>query len=362
MAQIPASTSTSKEDLLAELREEFERIQTQLNELASLIEHSEVEVDKLSQRNQQVAMHLMQVEDNFDSVPRADIKSAYEMSQDARQRLLTMRGQLEKMKSDQNNLSYFSDILRNVIQLVEGVDALKPSAGKGHIADPNAAQLIIRIVEAQEEERLRLSRQMHDGPAQSLTNFILQAEICQRLFDRGDPQRASEELSNLRTAATGTFQKVREFIEDLRPMMLDDLGLLPTVRRYVDTFQEKNAVNVKLNFSGEERRIETHLEVMVFRGIQEMMSNARDHGGASEITVDLDLGFDTVTAQVEDNGSGFDPEAILNYEGNGDKKAIGLATLRERLELVGGALQVESEEAQGSRITLTIPTSLEEFA
>ena len=79
---------------------------------------------------------------------------------------------------------------------------------------------------------------MHDGPAQSLTNFILQAEICQRFFDR-NPDKAAEELENLKNDASMTFQKVRDFIFDLRPMMLDDLGVVPTVRRYTESFRRK---------------------------------------------------------------------------------------------------------------------------
>jgi two-component system sensor histidine kinase DegS len=361
MAQIPETTS-SKDELLEETRTEYDRVQVQLRELASLIEHSQIEVDKLSQRNQSVATHLRQIEDNFDTTPREDIRSAYEMAQDARQRLLTMRGQLEKLQSDQNNLEHFSQILRRVLELVEGAEISDTPKRKGRIADPDAANLIIRIVEAQEGERLRLSRQIHDGPAQSLTNFILQAEICQRLFDRNDPQRASEELSNLRAAATGTFQKVREFIEDLRPMMLDDLGLVPTVRRYVSNFQEKSGVTVQINLSGEERRIESHLEVMVFRGIQELLSNVRDHASATHVVVDLDLGPNTVTGVVEDNGRGFDVEAVLHFENSdAENKPIGLSTLRERLEMVGGTLEAWSEENRGSRITLTLPTSLDNF-
>ena len=86
--------------------------------------------------------------------------------------------------------------------------------------------MIVRVVEAQEAERQRLSRQIHDGPAQALSNFILQTEIAMRLFDI-DTERARAELQSLKTSATSTFQKVRDFIFDLRPMMLDDLGLVP---------------------------------------------------------------------------------------------------------------------------------------
>jgi two-component system sensor histidine kinase DegS len=96
------------------------------------------------------------------------------------------------------------------------------------------------IVNAQESERQRLSRQMHDGPAQALSNFILQTEIAMRLFDL-DPAQARDELGNLKTSAMGTFQRVRSFIFELRPMMLDDLGFNSTLRKYADAFKTSRA-------------------------------------------------------------------------------------------------------------------------
>ena len=179
-----------------------------------------------------------------------------------------------------------------MLQRLQGVDILPaaPSSAADDGKDSGkGAMNIVRIIQAQEEERQRLARQMHDGPAQSLTNFILQAEICQRLFDR-NPARAAEELDNLKTVASVTFQKVREFIFDLRPMMLDDLGVVPTVRRYVDSFREKNDIDVKLDIFGDERRLATHREVMIFRGIQELMAMARDYANPTSISIRLELG------------------------------------------------------------------------
>jgi two-component system sensor histidine kinase DegS len=215
----------------------------------------------------------------------------------------------------------------------------------------------VRIIQAQEEERQRLARQMHDGPAQSLTNFILQAEICQRLFDR-NPERAGEELNNLKTAASVTFQKVRDFIFDLRPMMLDDLGVVPTVRRYVDSFREKNDIATELEISGEERRLESHREVMVFRSVQELMSHARDYATASQLKVKLDMTGRTVRLAIQDNGRGFDPETVFgeHEEGYQDARAQGLITLKEKFELIGGSMSVLSNETDGTLVRLEMPS------
>jgi len=217
------NSESPREQLLSLLHNEFSRIKTQLTELEALVQQTHNEVERLQQKNAMVTNRLHQIEANFDSVPRPDIRVAYNEALDTRSRLLTMRGNLEKLQSDQNQLRQMADIISKVLAQVEG---LAPAAFQSEAAAAEtspAAINIIRIIEAQENERKRLARQMHDGPAQSLTNFILQAEICQRLFDR-NPDRAAEELNNLKSVASSTFQKVRDFIFDLRPMMLDDLG------------------------------------------------------------------------------------------------------------------------------------------
>ena len=358
--QTQAATNP-REELLSFLHGENEKVQKQLVELQALIEQTHNEVERLQQKNAMVTNRIHQIEANFDSVPRQDIRVAYNEAMDTRNRLLTMRGNLEKLQSDQGQLTGTAEILTKVLGQMEG---LSPTAFAGSsaasVAETNpAAANIVRVIEAQEIERQRLARQMHDGPAQSLTNFILQAEICQRLFDR-NPDRAAEELNNLKTVATGTFQKIRDFIFDLRPMMLDDLGLIPTLRRYAEAYQEKSEMTVVLHILGDERRLESHREVIVFRTIQELLNNAREHARASNVTVTLDMGPDVITTTVEDNGQGFNPEDIFaataaDEPPQPDDKALGLKTLRERLEMVGGALDVSSEEGRGSRITARIP-------
>src|SRR5262245_15914642 len=243
-----------------------------------------------------------------------------------------MRGQLEKFQANKESLEKEQTLLGQILNKLQGVDML--STGVDSPSEVGGAKVsvnIVRIVQAQEEERQRLARQMHDGPAQSLTNFILQTEICQRLFDR-DPERAAEELNNLKSTASVTFQKVRDFIFDLRPMMLDDLGVVPTVRRYVDSFREKNDIEVTLDILGDAARLETHREVLVFRAIQELMAQARDYASATNVSIRLDMTSNTIKIQVMDNGRGFDAEAIFRSgeDHPADARAQSLITLKEK--------------------------------
>lgn len=333
------------ETLLEEARLELESTQRELRDIKLTLNQSRSELDKLTQRNAQIAAQLRQMQPNLENLPRADIKAAYEAAQDAQQRLFAMRSQVERLQADQNSLDRLADYLKKTVATLEGLTASARPAQAG-----GDKPMVARIVEAQETERQKLSRQIHDGPAQALSNFVLQSEIAMRLFEK-DPALARAELANMKTAATTTLQKIRDFIFDLRPMMLDDLGLAPTVKRYVDAFKDKSGIPTTLTITGAERRLESVREVMIFRGLQELLSNVRNHAQATEVRVTLDTDDIRVRAIVEDNGKGFNPESLTD----GKQKTIGLSALKERIELLGGALELDSQPGQGTRVVMDVP-------
>ncbi|MBC8098385.1 MAG: hypothetical protein H7Y11_03005 [Armatimonadetes bacterium] len=343
-----------KQEIVTLVGDEMNLIKRRLSEMKGQIDQQQTMVDREQQRNVDVVADLQNIANNLDTVPRQDIREKYEEALSVRSRLGTMRGQLEKFQSTYEQLQKDQVLLNQVLTKLQGVDMLD-TGGEVDVTK-SASSNIIRIVQAQEDERQRLARQMHDGPAQSLTNFILQAEICQRLFDR-NPQRAAEELINLKTAASSTFQKVRDFIFDLRPMMLDDLGVVPTVRRYVHSFKEKNDIQVDLEISGEERRLENHREVMLFRAIQELMGHSRDFASASQIKIRLDMSGDRIKIIIEDNGRGFDADAVLGGgdDAHNNPRAQALVTLRDKYVMVDGAAMIDSSENEGTTVRLELP-------
>lgn len=348
----------SRAELIDILTQEMKRVRDKLTELKVQVDQTQIVVDREQTRNNDVFTELRAVQDNIETVPRQDIRQRYDEALDARYRLLTMRGQLEKFSSIRERLEIEQNMLREVLNRLQGIESLPTGAGTAtdEPADGGRGPVnIVRIIQAQEEERQRLARQMHDGPAQSMTNFILQAEICQKLFDR-NPARAAEELDSLKSSAGVTFQKIREFIFDLRPMMLDDLGVVPTVRRYVDSFKEKNDIEIKLDIFGDERRLQTHREVLIFRTIQELMALARDYANPSQLTVRLDLSGNPAKITIQDNGRGFDADAAFSSEeGSHDPRVPSLITLREKFDLVRGSVAVESEETEGTTIRVELP-------
>ena len=322
---------------------ELEETQRALREVTLMIEQSQGELGKITQRNAAITSHLQQLQKQSTSVE--DLKMSYDSALDVQQRLFVMRGQLEKLQNDTVHLTKYKAVLE---KLVSGgndhsVNSSTPVSGaKSQMAG------IEMIVNAQESERQRLSRQMHDGPAQALSNFILQTEIAMRLLD-ADPAQARDELGSLKASAMGTFQKVRSFIFELRPMMLDDLGLIPTLKKYADAFKEQAGLDVSVTVTGTERRLEPYLEVMVFRAVQELLGNASRHSQATLIKVQADLGNDLIRVSVEDNGKGFSPEILK------ESKNLGLKLIRERAEMLGGSFEVDSAAGSGARISFTVP-------
>jgi len=342
------SDTESLEHFSEEYSREYEQTQRELKEIDLLIQQTTAEVERLAQRNTHVTNRLRQIEAVLDTVPREDVREAYVAVLDTQQRLFTMRGQLEKLQSNQRNITRYLDLLRSVLEVTASTKADVQVMEEGEPSQP----LVVRIIEAQERERLKLSRQIHDGPAQSLTNLILQAEICERLFE-SDPSRAQAELANLRNAVAGTFQKVKGFILNLRPMMLDDLGVVPTLRRYVDSFSDNSGVPAHLMVTGKERRLESHKEVTIFRIVQELLNNAVDHAHATNVQINLDLSDDRVRVSVEDNGSGFElTETLISP----DADKLGLATMRERIEMLGGQIHFDSGLGRGTKVSFELPT------
>jgi two-component system sensor histidine kinase DegS len=335
-------SSTSIEDPQNLIQSELDETARSLREITLMLEQSRVEVGKLTQRNVAVTANLQKIQAQINNISREELRVAYDAAMDAQQRLFVMRGQLEKLQGDQAHLERYKGMLERL------KNAVKTGGVNGGKSDRGGISSVEMLVNVQEAERQRLSRQMHDGPAQALSNFILQTEIAMRLFDV-DAAQARDELGNLKIAAMSTFQKVRNFIFELRPMMLDDLGLAPTILRYADMFKEQAGVEVSVTITGSERRMEPYVEVMIFRAMQELLSNAVHQNQANLVKIQLDMGNTLVKFSMDDNGKGFDTDSL------GKEANLGLKLIKERTEMLGGAFEINSSPGKGARVTLSIP-------
>ncbi len=209
----------------------------------------------------------------------------------------------------------------------------------------NTSRQVFQIIE---EERMRIARDMHDGPAQSMSNLVLQAEILERLVHK--PEAILTELQDFKSSVRNALDETRQLIFDLRPMTLDDLGLVPTLRRYTREYTEQQGILVRLNVVGEERRLPGNIEGTLFRIIQEALTNAHKHSQAKMVEVGLDLTGERIHANVRDDGIGFDVRKV--EAGLAENRNLGLVSMRERCELEHGTLEIRSQPGKGTEIRM----------
>ncbi len=261
---------------------------------------------------------------------RADLAATEERQVELGTRLTSIRAEQEVLRAVYRSLD---DLLAS---------SAGPANGTARLRD--ASRQVFQIIE---EERMRIARDMHDGPAQSMANLVLQAEIIERLIAR-DPKMVVSELADFKNGVRSVLDDTRRLIFDLRPMTLDDLGLVPTLRKFVGEFGERNAVNAHLRVVGEEIRMGGGLEQTLFRIVQEALNNARKHAKATNVEVVVTFLPTQVSAVIRDDGVGMDVDAT---EARVDRtRHFGLLTMRERADGDKGKLEIRSRRsARGLR-------------
>lgn len=209
-------------------------------------------------------------------------------------------------------------------------------------------QLTRRIIQVQEEERHRLAHELHDEAAQALTSLLVRLRLLERAHTPEEAQRRVQELRELTATA---LEDVRRVALDLRPTILDDLGLGPALEWRVDEFNKEGATQAAIAIAGLEHRLPREMELALYRVGQEALNNAGRHARAAHVQVTLARANGSVTLEVQDDGAGFDPDRVRPGEGHG----LGLLGMRERIVTVGGTLAIESAPGRGTAIRAQVP-------
>jgi signal transduction histidine kinase len=201
-----------------------------------------------------------------------------------------------------------------------------------------------RVVAAQERERRRIARELHDGTGQSLTSVLIGLRLAQ---DNDDPQQVSATLDELRETVTDAIRDLRALAVELRPTALDDFGLQAALERLVDTFGRRTGLAIELLVSDVEQRLGEQVETGLYRIVQEGLTNVAKHAGAAHVSVILRAHGDVLSLVVEDDGRGFDQSRPA--------QGLGLVSMRERVELLGGNLRIESSPGRGTTVAVEVP-------
>jgi signal transduction histidine kinase len=214
------------------------------------------------------------------------------------------------------------------------------------VARERLQTLSAQLVKVQEAERRTIARELHDEVGQILTGLNLTLELVARL----PPEQVQERIEHAQNLVNELMLRVRKMSLELRPPMLDDLGLLPALLWHFEHYTEHTGVQVIFKHTGMEQRFPAELETAVYRMIQEALTNVARYAGVGEVVVRLWANQEALSVQVEDQGSGFDPEAVLQ-----NHTSSGLSGMHERIRLLNGRLTIESAPGQGSYLAMELP-------
>ena len=334
--------SVAAPDLVSELVAEQKKITAEVRELDLLVESTLTEVSRLKAREDQTKAKVEEARANPANFQREQIFTATDEYTAALSRRMTMEAQLAGLQAKKKLLDRARALVTAAQNHVHTTSQAPLPADTAPVIDES--RLLQAVVDTQEEERKRIARQVHDGPAQAMANVVLQSEISERLFEV-DPQRSRTELAALRQMVNKTLQELRGFIFELRPMILDDLGLVPTMRRYVQTLIDKHGIRIDFSSTGRDRRLPSDDEVAIFRLIQDSLVERIDKAQAKDIVLGLQWKEETLDVLLQSDGKELPPDGELQ---SGIRRS-------ERLELLHGESTHEARADGNVVLKVKIP-------
>jgi two-component system, NarL family, sensor histidine kinase UhpB len=203
-----------------------------------------------------------------------------------------------------------------------------------------------------EEERRRIGRELHDETSQTLAATLVRLDLCDKAIQDHDAPEAHAQIVNCKALLAHTMDEIKLLVYDLRPVMLDDFGLVPTLRWYIQSHLQGAGPDIVTDFDEADLRLPGTIETALYRITQEALANAVRHADATKVHVRLTAKPGFVSLAVIDNGKGFDPGATWLPTGH---PGVGLLSLKERAELSGGTVNIESAVGRGTRLYVVIP-------
>lgn len=324
------------------------------------------EVDNLEVKEKLSRVRLLNVSKNFNVFSESDIKMAYDTAKNLQVKLFLKRQEekdlfkertrLEIRLKDSYEVKKKAESLTSKVSMA--ISLLRTGFSEQLEGMKQKQDMGLRIIEAQEAERRRVSRDIHDGPAQVMANVVLKAEYCEKIIDE-DIAGTKVELQGLKETVRESLRDIRKIIYDLLPMSLADLGLIPTIEKLIRDYEKDTGVSVEFKADQQkELTIKPLIEVTLFRIVQEALNNIRKHACANKVRVSMVIRENEAEIYIEDDGKGFDV-AVLKESQNGDR-GYGIYSMQERIDLLKGTLVIDTTKDTGTAIHVIIPLSEEE--
>ncbi len=369
-------------DIYQNTRNEVDDARTRLAELKKRVAESIERVDALTADEQKAKQRLAAVSRNFTEHTEDEIRETYEAVSIIQINLAIEREKEQTMRVERDKLEIRLRYLHNVVARAEHM-ALSIGSVLSYLSTQVSGVLWkieavqkdkfvgARIIKATEEERYRISREIHDGPAQDLANALFTTTITERLMDK-DMAEAKKTLAELREELRKCLTGVRQIIFDMRPMALDDLGLPQAVEQLIQLFGERGKLHGTFSMEGEHYTLPKHVEIAIFRIVQEALNNVVHHAKTNKVRVRMHYTSQALTVLIADDGVGFDPSHLTEEPEESDDaldmetqrrlrgRHFGVIGMEERAKIIGAAIQILSEPGKGTKVHLRVQNRMVE--
>lgn len=368
-------------DIYQNTRSEVDRARERLAELKQRVAEKIERVDSLAVEEQQAKQRLAEVSRNFAEHTEDEIRSAYEAVSIIQINLAIEREKEQMMRVERDKLEIRLRYLYSVVVRAEHM-ALSIGSVLSYLSTQVSGVLWkieavqkdkfvgARIIKATEEERYRISREIHDGPAQDLANVLFMTTITERLMDK-DMAEAKNTLEELRAEIRKCLTSVRQIIFDMRPMVLDDLGLPQAVEQLIRLFGERGKLRGTFSLEGTYYPLPKHVEIAIFRIVQEALNNVVHHAKTDKVRVRMHYTDQALTVLIADDGVGFNTNRVPEEKEEPDAldmetqrrlrgRHFGVIGMEERAKIIGATIQILSEPGKGTKVHLRVQNRMVE--
>lgn len=323
------------------------------------------ETEKLTKEEKESRQKLFLVSKNIGEYSENDIRKAYNEAKDKQVQLLLKREEEQNLIRERNQLEIRLKKNYEIVEQAESLMSKMKSVMDFLVSDlvdlgktisnlEDKTQIGMKIIKAQEEERRRNARDIHDGPAQNIASLVIKTEIVEKLLKRGNIH-IEDELKDIKTQLRAVLKEIRGIMYDLRPISLDEVGLIPTIERMAaDMSYEKN-IAIEIKKISDYPIFNSLNKLIVYRIVQESLNNIIKHSGAKNVVIRMDVRQDSINGSVSDDGKGFDADSFMEAK----DKSFGLSSMKERAEIAHGSITIKSVVGKGTKIMFSIPNEEE---
>jgi len=359
------SMQSGKEEIFnitESINKENTTIQSDIAKTKNIISVYTKEVEDLKERELNSRKKLLLVSSDFLHYTHEDIKNAYEKALELQEKLLAKKSDvttvlqtlenLEKRIEKNRELTEKADRLLNKIEVLSEYIKVDISDSEDDIKDATGKWIL-----SQEKEKSRISRDIHDGPAQTLASIVMKSDIIKRLIEKDSPKNTIyKEIEQLKHQLRSAIKEIRRIIYDLRPTSLDELGLIPSIQGLIAKAKEDYDINFNLFTRKNEPIKSSTTKIICFRVLQESINNILKHSHAKNVDINISIGSKAIILKVADDGTGF------NIKDVDSSKSFGLSSLKERILLAEGDVKIISKPNYGTRLEIKIPNKEDVYA